>query len=151
MKQLFKFTFIIALVFFLFTACETAQSTTSKNQTIAGDYVMDAYFKRDQGYDWMAVSIKPEGNNVAIQIRSRADKKDPTCSLETLAKKVNDHTYQAELRGKKVLFTLNNQQLKISTQNPADESILYFYCSGGASLKGNYIKLKEDLDTTQLK
>ena len=74
----------------------TAEQTAKNSSTIYGNYVDDSYDKRSEGFDWVAVSVKQNGNNsISISVRSRADKKKPTCTFDTKAfKKVKIHLKQ---------------------------------------------------------
>jgi len=119
--------------------------------TFFGNYVSESYSKRNEGYDWVAVSITQWNSDEAkIKIRSRADKKKPTCTLDAIAKKVTSTIYESTLDGKAVLFTLENNTLSIKTKNEKDNDFLSFYCSGGASISGRYLKINEPLDVTQI-
>lgn len=112
-----------------------------------GNYVDDSYAKRSEGYDWVAVSVNQlSPKEIEIKVRSRADKKKPTCTFDANANKVNDSTYQAITNGKYLIISFSGNQLTISGKSDDDEAILAFYCSGGASLAGNYSKIEGPLD-----
>lgn len=129
----------------------TTEQSQSDTRPVAGNYVTADYDKRSEGYDWVGVMVQNRNDStVAIQVRSRADRKKPTCTLDTEANKVKDGVYQASLQGKKVIFTFNDSTLTIDPEAPQDEAILHFYCSGGASIAGNYKKIMTPLDSTQL-
>lgn len=117
---------------------------------IAGSYVSSDYSKRQEGYDWVAVQVSnlPD-NRLEIKIRSRADKKKPTCTYDAIAYQLDDNTYESIEEGKQILFTFSNNQVTIDAKEE-DKSILSFYCSGGGSLVGVYNKLKEPMDDSQL-
>ncbi|MGB5461355.1 MAG: hypothetical protein WBM85_15460, partial [Eudoraea sp.] len=67
---------------------------------VAGNYVSDYYQNRNEGYDWIAISVKNIGENtIGISVRSRADKKKPTCTLDTKANKVNDSLFTSAVNG----------------------------------------------------
>lgn len=71
---------------------------------INGNYVSDFYAQRNEGYDWVAVSVKKNSpDEIFLSVRSRADKKKPTCTFDTKAYKINDSTYVAVEEGKKIL------------------------------------------------
>jgi hypothetical protein len=41
------------------------------------------YDQRAEGFDWVGITIKSEqASSITIQVRSRADKKKPTCTLD---------------------------------------------------------------------
>ncbi|MNL22701.1 hypothetical protein D3C87_1440580 [compost metagenome] len=128
------------------TAAETAASLT-----IDGNYVTADYDQRAEGFDWVGVTIKSEqDSSITIQVRSRADKKKPTCTLDKNATKVKQGVYKALLQGKNVIFTFNEKSLTIAPEKPEDVGILNYYCSGGGSLAGNYKKIAEPLDAAQM-
>ncbi|WP_067148005.1 hypothetical protein [Pseudotamlana agarivorans] len=128
---------------------ETTASTSSAD--VSGSYITEDYTKRGEGYDWVAVLVnQTSDNDINVKVRSRADKKKPTCTFDTKAYKKSDGVYYANVSGKTVLFTFKDNKLNITTENKADEAALYFYCSGGATFAGDYSKLDGDLDTSQI-
>lgn len=130
---------------------ETTQEAVTTTLSVTGNYVSSEYEKRDEGYDWVSVAVKAaKDEQLKIAVRSRADKKKPTCTFDALAKKVNDSTYTATAEGKTILFSFKDNQISITTQNESDSNILNFYCSGGGSLAGSYQKIEGDLDQTQI-
>lgn len=130
---------------------ETTQEAVTTTLSVTGNYVSSEYEKRDEGYDWVSVAVKAaKDEQLKIAVRSRADKKKPTCTFEALAKKVNDSTFSATAEGKTILFSFKDNQISITTQNESDSNILNFYCSGGGSLAGSYQKIEGDLDQTQI-
>lgn len=148
--------------FFLLTLSSCNQPT-SKTQapattteaapvlTIDGNYVTADYDKRAEGFDWVGVTIKSEqDSSITIQVRSRADKKKPTCTLDKNATKIKEGVYQASLQGKNVLFTFDGTSLTIAPEKSEDEGVLNYYCSGGGSLAGTYKRIAEALDATQV-
>ncbi|MCD6597331.1 MAG: PliI family lysozyme inhibitor of I-type lysozyme, partial [Bacteroidales bacterium] len=118
---------------------------------LAGDYVSSEYNKRNEGYDWVAVLVtKTNDSIVHISVRSRADKKKPTCTYDTDATKINNTTFKAETDGKNIVFSFKDNVLNITTEKEDDKDILSYFCSGGGSLLGDYTKLKEALDKVQI-
>lgn len=131
-------------------ATVTTQGSSSITPVVEGNYVTPDYEKRNEGYDWVGVSVQSIAKDkISIKIRSRADKKKPTCTLDAQATKAEGNTYRASLEGKPVLFTFDETSLTIAAENPQDSGILSFYCSGGASIAGTYKKTTGSLDTTQ--
>lgn len=129
----------------------TKQETAATITDVTGNYVSSEYEKRSEGYDWVSVAVKPAANdNIKIAVRSRADKKKPTCTFDALAEKTNDSTYTADINGKTVVFSFKNKQISIATANKEDNGLLNFYCSGGGSLAGSYHKIEGNLDQTQV-
>lgn len=124
--------------------------TEPKRMDFSGNYVSDGYFQRNENYDWVAVSVKQGIDNIILRVRSRADKKKPTCTLDLTAKKFNDTTYIALLDQKPVKITFGENSINIATERPEDGGILHFYCSGGATVAGQYKKIDEPLDSSQV-
>lgn len=121
------------------------------NQAILGNYVNNTYDIRHEGYDWVGVSVKEGINNsIYVSVRSRADMKKPTCTFDATAYPTGVNTYYSIYDGKKIIYTFTSNSLSISTENKADENILYFFCSGGATFAGSYKKINEPLDAHQV-
>lgn len=117
----------------------------------ASNYVSESYLKKDMGYDWVSVSLKDiDSYNVKISIKSRADRKKPTCTFDDIVSKSLDNEFISYKNGKKIIFSLKDDILSIKGENIEDENILYYFCSGGASLKGEYKRLYEPLDKKQI-
>lgn len=128
---------------------KSAGSELSKPQQTdrTGNYVGCDYDKRDDGYDWVAVKVNQlSADEIEVKVRSRADKKKPTCTFDTKASKLNDSTYQAIESGNSILFSFKGDAVRISAKEQSGNPILNFYCSGGASLEGSYTKINEPLD-----
>lgn len=129
----------------------SCKDETKKELNVIGNYVSEEYSKRSEGYDWIAIMVSEKENNLLkISIRSRADKKRPTCTFDAVAKKINDKTYQSQINGKSILFTFTDTQINITAENKEDEGLLYFYCSGGASISGSFLKINEPIDQNQI-
>ena len=151
--------YLIATVLFLAIGCknetkkieEVSTTEITEELNVLGNYVSEDYSKRSEGYDWVAVSVTETANNqLKISVRSRADKKEPTCTFDAVATKVDDDTFQTQINGKSILFEFTNTQISITTEKVEDEGLLYFYCSGGASIAGSYFKINEPLDQNQI-
>lgn len=124
---------------------------TNEALNVLGNYVSEDYAKRNEGYDWVSVSVSPaENGQLKISVRSRADQKEPTCTYDVVAQEVNDTTYQAKVKEKTVLFKFTKGKISITTQKKENEALLNFYCAGGASIGGTYFKIDESLDQTQI-
>lgn len=115
-----------------------------------GHYVSDGYTERNQGYDWMAVTIKEStSQRVAVSIRSRADKKKPTCTYDALAVIVDENTlsifneFSIELKFAKDTLTIQGK-------TEADNNHMFYYCSGGATIGGKYHRIDGPLDMSQI-
>lgn len=160
-SKLGKLNFILILILLL--GCKNEKEKTPSNNQIInntqftndpmilGNYVSDGYDKRAEGYDWVSVSIRNTSeNDLGLFVRSRNDRKKPTCTFDATLFKVNDTTYHTFVEGKEVLVTLNNNLLNINTKITEGNEVLAFYCSGGASVAGNYLKIEDPLDQTQI-
>ena len=159
MKSNFHKVYLILLVHFLASGCKTetkkveevSKTEIIKELDVLGSYVSDAYSKRNEGYDWVAISVtEKESDRLNISIRSRADKKKPTCTFDAIAKKVDDNVYQTQIDGKSILFQFADGQISIASEKDEYEGLLYFYCSGGASIAGTYLKINEPIDQGQI-
>ena len=159
MKTNFTNFYLIVMVLFLAIGCknetkkmeEVSTPKAAEELNVLGDYVSEDYSKRSEGYDWVAVSVtETENNQLNISVRSRADKKEPTCTFDAVAEKVDDKAYQTQIDGKTILFEFSNGKINITTKKEEDEGLLHFYCSGGASIRGTYLKINEALDQTQI-
>lgn len=122
-----------------------------KTIDFSGNYVSPDYFQRSEGYDWVAVRVKTQADNqMLFQVRSRSDKKKPTCTLDAKAFREDSNHYYSIIDGKKVFFTFIDDSLQIAPDNPEDENVLFFYCSGGATVAGTYVFIEEELDPDQV-
>lgn len=129
----------------------SSNERTPYNSNVYGNYVDNSYVYKDEGYDWVAVTIKEhDKNTIAISIRSRADKKTPTCTFDAKAYKIEENKYETFYNGNNIRFEFLNNSINISTSNEKDSGVLYFFCNGGATIAGTYTKIDGDLDTNQV-
>lgn len=151
--------YVIAIILFLTIGCknetkkieEDPKTEFTEELTVLGSYVSDEYSKRIEGYDWVAVSVtETKNNHLNISVRSRADKKKPSCTFDAVAKKVYNNVYQTQIDGKSILFQFTNTEISITTEKEDDEGLLYFYCSGGESIARKYQKINEPIDQSQI-
>ena len=120
-------------------------------EQLLGSYASEGYDKRAQGYDWVGVSVAPaDQKQLRISVRSRADKKKPTCTFDAVAQPISSMVYQASVDGKNILFTFARDAITISTKSDADRGLLNYYCSGGGSLADTYRKISGELDQRQI-
>lgn len=82
-----------------------------------------------------------------ILIRSRADIKKPSCTYSGMGTLTpSKDTLISIFDHHPIYFTLPSPDtLEISSPSP-----LYYFCSGGGTLSGSYIRLAHPLDETQL-
>lgn len=133
------------------TATETLTKSAQNNPRSAGSYVSEGYEQRNEGADWVSVSVQEKTpDQIVVKVRSRSDRKKPTCTLDLVGHRVDENTFYSHLDGKKVLITFDSQSVNIDTENPEDSSVFYFYCSGGATVAGTYTILSETLDRSQI-
>ena len=115
---------------------------------ISGDYASADYDKRSQGYDWVGVMVRVESDQkIDIKIRSRSDIKKQTCQFDGKATLMGQDAahgtiFQAQANDSTVFFQFKDNMLTIDSP---DTYALNYFCSGGASLAGEYQKLTEDL------
>jgi hypothetical protein len=153
-----NFKLSLAATFIIFVAgCTqnkknvTAETSTSTVSAFTGNYVSSEYAKRNEGYDWVAVTVKQLTDSSAhIAIRSRADKKKPTCTFDADAVFHGNNILKATVEGKSILFAFSLDSLLISAENNQDEGFLNYFCSGGGSIAGTYTKISEPLDNAQI-
>ena len=145
---------IIVAYSLCFWGCQPKNNKAKNNLVFdmyLGNYVDQDYANRNEGYDWVAVTLDTIGKEkYQISVRSRSDKKKPTCQYNSEVVPVNDSTLKSEFEGKTLLFSLYEDKLRISAEKDEDESILYYFCSGGSSLAGTYTRISEPLDISQL-
>lgn len=116
-----------------------------------GTYVSESYEKRNEGYDWIAVNVSKGGiDKLNISVRSRADKKKPTCTFNVIAFKVNENTYKAYENNMSIVFSFEKEHISIYTENKETNDMLSIYCSGGASLQGKYRWIVGNADQSQI-
>jgi len=126
-------------------------AVTPAVQTVIGDYASEDYAKRAQGYDWVGVMIRADGadngEQIDIKVRARSDVKKPTCHFDgkaTLMGQDEAHgvIFQSKVKDSTAFFQFKDDILTIDSQ---DKYALNYFCSGGASLVGEYQKLEDDL------
>ena len=116
--------------------------------TLIGNYVSADYFQRDKGNDWVGIKVSNAADDqLLVQVRSRADRKKPTCTWDAKIYPESTTTYYTEENDSRVYFAFNKDTLSIAAE---DEKVLNFFCSGGATIAGNYIKIDEPLDPEQV-
>ena len=132
------------------TACFSKAEELKQNMNTSY-YVSDSYFKKNEGYDWVLVSLKQINDfEIKVSVRSRADKKKPTCTFDDILYKRENNIYASYKEGKTILFKISDNSLNIEGGSAEDENILHYFCSGGATLKGEYKKLEGEIDKKQI-
>jgi hypothetical protein len=129
---------ILVIVSLSFLSCNK-----NTNSEISGSYVSDSYFQKDEGYDWVKVDISSsEKNGIVVAIRSRTDKKNPTCTFDGTLEHIKENLFLCETEQGNMLFQFSDSNLDIKEENPDEIAVLYYNCSGGGSLKGLYTKIQ---------
>lgn len=155
--------FVISVVILTAISCNNQDKSKAPNLTsrtentiqsiskFTGDYVSENYTKRNEGYDWMAVSVNQlSDSSVHISVRSRIDKKKPSCTFDADAIKISKNQFRSNIDGKYIIYTFNLNSINIAPAKNEDNVILQYYCSGGGSISGNYSKISEPLDEKQI-
>ena len=116
---------------------------------VSADYATADYDKRVQGYDWVGVMVRADGDRqIDIKVRSRSDIKKPTCYFDGKATLMGQDTahgmiFQSKVNGSTAFFQFKDDSLIIDSP---DKYALNYFCSGGGSLAGEYKKLAEGLE-----
>lgn len=124
----------IAILTMALTACSTLPPTAP---ITISTYANADYAKRMHKYDWVAVQITPQksADEIAIKVYSRNDvKKRQTCGYEGKAQWNGKGEYVSK---ENITFSFIDNSLVIT----GEETSLFYYCSGGASLAGTYEKI----------
>ena len=126
----------------------TQSKLTPAVQTVIGDYATDGYDKRQQGYDWVGVMVRPFGEaEIDIKVRARGDIKQPSCRYDgkaTLMGQDQAHgvIFQTVANNSVTFLQFKDGKLTIDSQ---DKMALHYFCSGGDTLAGDYQKLASEL------
>jgi len=120
--------FTVSMIAMLSMTCKEKKSASVEEQVIEkipveynienleGNYVTKEYSRRDEGYDWVVVTISALNNSEAfVTVRSRADKKKATCTFEGKGSLTDASTIKVEFEGKSILFMFKDKTLSIST------------------------------------
>jgi hypothetical protein len=147
-----------------FAACQSAQETKQDNKKdslaakakqewqarFVGDFVSEGYADRQKGADWYAVMIDPLNDSMyQVSIRSRADRKKPSCTFDAKALVKDANHLVAAIDSLEIVFSFTDSSLTISAAKGLPEQLQYF-CSGGASIAGTYQRLQDNLDTEKM-
>lgn len=128
---------------------ESSEQPTSVN--FVGDYVSEGYALREDGYDWMVVRILENSmGELTAQVSSRSDLKRPSCHWQTHLESTGTNSLSSSFMDQNILFELVGDSLYIKGENSDGDDLLYFFCNGGGTLKGSYVKLDEELDLSQI-
>lgn len=138
----------------LLVACEPQRPTGQRSIAVsdyAGVYVSDGYPLRDQGYDWVGIFVDPlSDSTVHVAVRSRIDLKKATCTFDSDASITESGRLVIPFEDKRFFLSLSGDSLKIYSDDEKSKNLLYYFCSGGASLEGTYARHNEPIDEDQL-
>lgn len=116
-----------------------------------GHYATEDYARRGEGYDWVAVAIeKIDDHSAYVKVRSRGDKKRPTCSFDGVGTPVDGSTLEVRVDAHPLRFTLAGDTLTAAVTVEDDRYLLSYFCSGGATLEGPFLRISEPLDAAQV-
>lgn len=145
---------IATIVAALFSACHQAGETFVEQANLTsyeGTFVSDGYGQRSEGYDWVAVSVQILSDTSAhVAVRSRVDLKNATCTFDSDAFWYGDGKLVIPFEDKQFIFSLSADTLKIRGADEKSANMLYYFCSGGASLEGDYVRLNSSVEEEQL-
>ena len=149
--------FIISTAISCNTKTNTNEGITSSSgsaqdvSVFTGNYVDESYAKREEGYDWVSVSVHQITDSaIHVSVRSRIDKKKPTCTFDADAVKTADNQFQSNIDGKVIVYTFNKDTINIKTYKDEEKDFLQYYCSGGGNFAGSYTKINAPLDEKQV-
>ncbi len=132
-------------------AVENDLQSPQFNTAYYGNYASEDYDKRSEGYDWIGVSVeKINEHRVKVSVRSRADMKKPTCTFDANATVIDPHNLKVYDGNVGIIFHFTENTVSIQTEKEEHRDKLYFYCSGGGSLAGEYTKINGELDAGQV-
>lgn len=154
-------TLVLAATAAILVGCGSKQNNTvdQKKSTpkvscidaMVGNYVSDGYNQKDQGADWVAVTVTKINDSIAhIRIRSRIDQKKATCTFDADAILKDSISLSSSKDGAEVLYSFNDKGLTISSITEEGKNKLMYFCSGGGSIAGVYTKLAGELDKTTI-
>lgn len=139
-------------------SCKSKPADTS-DETLAdtgvdrfiGYYADNGYANRNEGADWVGLIIR-KGDDSAyhISVRSRADRKKTTCTFDAEAGTLTQNTLRAIVNGIGILFIVNDSSIQVQPERAEEADRLNYFCSGGATIIGTYLKQKDNLDPTQV-
>ena len=145
--------FVLGAVSLSIMSCSSSKKelAPATAHDLSGSYATADYDKRAEGYDWVGVDVIAMTDSTAhIAVRSRSDIKKPTCRFDADATLIGRDTLQAKYEGKDILITLADSVLSIATRDEQDANLLNFFCSGGATLAGDYKQIEGSLDASQV-
>ncbi|WP_250162467.1 hypothetical protein [Psychrobacter sp. WY6] len=99
-------------------------------QAVVGDYADEGYEKRAQGYDWVGVMVRADGDRqIDIRVRSRSDIKKPTCHFDGKATFMGQDTahgmiFQSKVNDSTAFFQFKDDTLIIDS--PDKYALNYF-------------------------
>lgn len=151
-----KYILSLALVILLFIVFSCKNSETSRTNTesvspksvdVSGMYVTEGFTQEHM--DWTAIHIEQiNDEEILISMRSKDDVKDPTCTYDGIAKKIKNNLYANISNEVEVKFEFAGDTLDIYTDDFDNRFNLMYFCNGGATIAGQYIKTSASTKST---
>ena len=156
MKKIGYSLSIILLLAALLPSCNfTTEKRTVQPEIInlseeafAGTFVSEGYETKDKGTDWVAVTITRIREHLFhVEVRSRSDIKKPSCTFTADAHLNKQGELVTSEYNSEVGFRISGNFLSIYSPSGKD---LNFFCSGGATLAGEYKRISGKPDQKQV-
>ena len=116
----------------------------------ARTYVSEGYAKRAEGEEWMAVKMDSITSDTINVVIFSGPKNQKICNFNTRAFELEKGIFKSINTSPIVLFTIDDEDLVISSIDKGSEEILKNFCSGNANIAGKYLLLHEPIDTVQI-
>ncbi len=138
----------------LLISCQYREANRPQQSSVAdfsGIYVSEGFAQQEEGYDWVGVNIAFLSDTSAhVAVRSRIDQKRATCTFDSDAKLTGSGQLAIDFEDKHILLALTGDSLKIWGEDEKSSNLLHYFCSGGATLEGTYVRIEGPIDETQL-
>lgn len=145
---------LLILVFIAFScknsdknSIPNTESISPKSVNVSRMYVTDGFTQAHM--DWTAINIgQINDEEILISMRSKDDVKEPTCTYDGIAKKIKNNLYANISNEVEVKFEFSGDTLDIYTDDFDNRFNLMFFCNGGATIAGQYIKTSASAKST---
>lgn len=139
---------LASLILLILLACtekasnDKPQRSSATSNSLFGQFANSDFADRGKGYDYVAVDIDSLNEYFAlVNISSRADKKRPSCEVQIIAR-IADGILAFESVDKNTIeIRSTSDGIRIQAVDDAHQGDLSFYCSGGASIAGDYTQV----------
>ncbi len=122
-------------------ACSSVEENEQElsSNRIYGEYANADFQQRNEGYDYVAIRIDSLNEYYALMnISARKDKKQPSCELQVIARLADTGLEFESVDNNIIQITATPSGISIQPKNEEASNDLNFYCSGGATIKGEY-------------